>query len=192
MYCSSFQCPHRSTPIKDACTTKCESDTCEASQCCEARCSYHQCPDRSAPIEDADTSVCADLACTDDLCCQALCSYHQCPSGEGLVVGGDDLVCPELECSNELCCGKQISGRIPTYRRGAEGGGVCSVLARANDLGGSNHDGAKPIGTLFELFDAPATGMASYARAQIRERLNVSCCPRSPDKGQLPYIFRYC
>ena len=104
VFCSSLQCPDRSTPIVDASTTECGGGTCDASVCCEAKCSFHQCPDRTTPVVDADDIVCDDLTCTDDLCCEAKCSYFQCPSGETLVEDADDIVCPGLECSDGLCC----------------------------------------------------------------------------------------
>lgn len=104
LYCSSLQCPDRSTPIDDASVTECAGDTCEASQCCEAKCSYYQCPDRSTPVEDADDIVCPDLECSDELCCEAKCSYHQCPTGETLVEDADEIVCEDQTCTDDLCC----------------------------------------------------------------------------------------
>lgn len=103
LFCSTVQCPERSTLIETASTTEC-GDICDPSLCCEARCSFHECPVRTTPVVDADLIVCADLTCTDDMCCEALCSYFQCPDGEVPVVDADDIACPGLECNAAMCC----------------------------------------------------------------------------------------
>lgn len=104
VFCSSLQCPSRTTPIVGAGAVECTDGICEESQCCEALCSYHQCPERSTPVNNANDIVCPFRDCTDELCCVALCVYFQCPSGTVPVEDDGEIVCPGLDCTDELCC----------------------------------------------------------------------------------------